>query len=454
MSLKKNDIIELNIHGMTSEGSGVGRFNQQAVFVTNSAVGDQLRVRIIKPSKRYAVGKIEEIITPSKDRVTPDCECFYQCGGCTYRHISYQAELAVKEQRVVDALQRIGGFDKFTINPIVASDTRNCYRNKAQLPVGMSKDGEIIMGFYAYHSHRIINCDECKLQPAVFTRVIKVFRQWASKYKPVAYNEETHKGLLRHLYIRYGEVTKEVMVCLVINGSKIHGVEELAEMLRQVEGFKSLVINENRDKTNVILGENCKAVYGSGYIADILCGLKFNISPLSFFQVNPAQAEKLYSLAKSYADLHGDEVLLDLYCGTGTIGLSMADSIEKLIGVEIIPQAIENAKVNAKLNGIDNARFICADAAQAAKQLSEENTTPNVIIVDPPRKGCDQQLIETIAKMNPNKIVYVSCDPATLARDLQAFSQLGYKPKQITPVDMFPCTSHVECVTLMSRVEK
>lgn len=455
MALKKNDLIEIEITGMTSEGSGVGRYCEQAIFVANCAIGDVLKVRIIKPSKKYAVGKIEQIITPSNDRIAPDCDCFLQCGGCTYRHITYEAELEIKQQRVSDAIERIGGFNHIKVNKIVSCKSRNAYRNKAQLPVGKDKDNNFIMGFYAYHSHRIINCDNCSLQPEIFTKTINIFRLWAEKYKPEPYAESTHSGKLRHLYIRYGEATGDVMVCIVVNGNGLKGEYELAQMLAEnIDGFKSLIVNTNREKTNVILGKKCRTVWGSDYITDILCGLKFNISPLSFYQVNRAGAKKLYSIAGEYADLSKGQVLLDLYCGTGTIGLTMADRAKELIGVEIIPQAVENAKENAKLNDINNARFICADAAAAAKQLKEEGITPDVIIVDPPRKGCDKELIATIAQMNPKRAVYVSCDPATLARDLKLFNEQGYIPKQITPVDMFPCTPHVETVCLLSRVEK
>ncbi|WP_255883559.1 MULTISPECIES: 23S rRNA (uracil(1939)-C(5))-methyltransferase RlmD [unclassified Ruminococcus] len=452
MKLKKNDIIRLEITGMTSQGSGVGRYDGIAIFVSASAIGDEIDARIIKTSKNYAIGKIENIITPAKSRITPDCPVFNSCGGCTYRHIAYSEELKIKRQKVLDAVTRIGGLDGEIVGEIIGSQECDGYRNKAQLPIGIDRNGNYTAGFYAFHSHRIIDSESCLLQPPIFARVCDVFRKWCNIFKPSVYNELTHKGLLRHLYIRYGEVSGEVMVCLVINGEKTEGEQQLADMLKdEVDGFKSLVINTNQEKTNVILGDKCRIAYGSEYITDELCGLKFNLSPLSFYQVNRTQAQRLYGIAAEYAALNGDEILLDLYCGTGTIGLSMAHKARKLIGVEIIPQAIENAKENAKSNGITNAEFICGDAAKAAEQLKRRGETPDVIIVDPPRKGLAAELIDTISCLDPKRVVYVSCDCATLARDIKLFSEQGYYVKRLTPVDLFPRTAHVETVCLMSR---
>lgn len=455
MKLKKNDILKLEITGMTSQGSGVGRYEGLAIFVSNTVEGDIIDARIIKTSKNYAIGKIERMISPSKSRIDPDCPVSGSCGGCVYRHISYDEELRLKRQKVIDAMIRIGGLSAESVGEIVGAPSCNGYRNKAQLPVGTEKNGEYITGFYAFHSHRIVSCGCCKLQPSVFNEVCKVFLQWCRRFNPMPYDEITHKGLLRHLYIRYGEATGQVMVCLVINGERINGEQELIQLLcDKIDGFKSLVININKEKTNVILGSRCRTVYGEDYITDILCGLKFTISPLSFYQVNRTQAQKLYTIAADFAALTGDETLLDLYCGTGTIGLSMAGKTKKLIGVEIVPQAIENAKRNAWLNGITNAEFICADAAVAADKLSRRGETPDVIIVDPPRKGLSAPLINTISQLNPKRVVYVSCDCATLARDIKIFRDNGYTSERITPVDMFPRTAHVETVCLMSRKEK
>lgn len=451
VNLKKNETYKTVITGMTTEGSGVGRIDGTAVFITNTAVGDVIEAKIIKTSKNYAIGRVENILEPSPDRIEPDCKYFKQCGGCTYRHISYDAECKIKKQRVEDAVKRIGGFENLKINELVAGPSRNSYRNKAQLPVGKDNNGNLVMGFYAYHSHRIVDSTNCNLQPPVFSEIGEIVRRWAVENNIEPYNEATHKGLLRHLYLRYGESTGEIMVCLVINGNSINNTDSLIKQLKTISGFKSLQLNINKEKTNVILGKKCITLYGSDFITDILCGLRFNISPLSFYQVNRTQAERLYQTAQNYARLSKDDVLLDLYCGTGTIGLSMAHKVKKLVGVEIIPQAIENAKHNARLNNITNAEFICADAAKAAQQLEKSGLMPTVIIVDPPRKGCDKELIETISHISPKRVVYVSCDSATMARDIKIFNTLGYTPQEVTPVDMFPGTSHVECVCLMIK---
>lgn len=452
MNLKKNDLKEFEITGMTTEGSGVGRADNTAVFVNNSAIGDVLSVRIIKTSKNYAIGKIEEIIKPSKNRVEPDCKCFAQCGGCSYRHMTYEAEKEVKQMRVEDALKRIGGFTKVKVEPIIGAKNRSRYRNKAQLPIGEDKDGNVLTGFYAYHSHRIVPCVDCKLQPRVFADVTRVFLEWTKKFNPQPYNEVSGKGVLRHLYIRHAQDTKEIMVCIVVNANGLYGEDVLTQMLKdEIPEFRTLVINVNREKSNVILGKKCRTVYGDGYITEKLCGMEFRISPLSFFQVNKEQTEILYSIAKDYANLKENEILLDLYCGTGTIGLSMAKNAKKLIGVEVVSDAVENARANAKNNGFSNAEFICADAALAAEKLKAEDVKPDVIVIDPPRKGCSKELLDIIVDFNAKRIVYISCDPATLARDVKTLSEKGFLLEKITPVDLFPHTPHVETVCLLSR---
>lgn len=452
MQLKKNDSIELEITGYTAEGSGVGRYENIAVFVPLAAVGDRLRVKILKTAKTYAFGKLEQILSPSPDRVRQDCSQFAKCGGCVYRHIDYAAELRAKEQRVRDAVERIGGFRDLPIRSIVGSANPDHYRNKAQLPIGKAAGKGITLGFYASHSHRLIPCEECFLQPAAFTAAMRAFQEWALKTGEDVYNEATGKGRLRHLYLRQAGATGEIMVCVVVNGNGVHQEPELVELLRKnVPGLKSVIINVNRERTNVVLGKKCRTVWGEDTITDMLCGLKFHISPLSFYQVNRDQAERLYTIAGEYAGLTGGETLLDLYCGTGTIGLSMAKKAGKVIGVEIVEQAVEDAKRNAERNGIANAEFLCADAAKAADMLKNRGVRPDVVVLDPPRKGCDSSLIETVVKMGPERVVYVSCDPATLARDLKIFAQQGYVPKELTPVDMFPRTSHVECVVLITR---
>ena len=451
MELKKNDMIELDITGYTTEGSGVGHYRDIAIFVPLAASGDKLGVKILKTAKTYAFGKIDKILVASKDRIPVDCAQFSQCGGCVYRHISYAAELHAKQQRVQDALERIGGFHDVVLNPIVGAEHPDNYRNKAQIPIGRA-GGEISMGFFASHSHRIIQCSECLLQPQAFTVAMNAFQEWAGQSGEDVYDEETGKGRLRHLYLRQAGATGEIMVCIVVNGNGVHFEPQLVEILqRDVPGLKSVIINVNREKNNVVLGKKCRTVWGSDSITDTLCGLKFNISPMSFYQINRDQAERLYTLAGEYAGLTGTETLLDLYCGTGTIGLSMAKKAGHVIGVELVEQAVEDAKKNAELNGIENAEFLCMDAAKAASMLSNRGMKPEVIVIDPPRKGCEVALIETVAKMAPKRVVYISCDPATLARDLKLFSAKGYQPQVITPVDMFPRTAHTEVVVLLER---
>ncbi|MBQ3136782.1 MAG: 23S rRNA (uracil(1939)-C(5))-methyltransferase RlmD [Clostridia bacterium] len=451
MSIKKNDEIRLKITALTSQGSGIGRYNDMAVFVEDSAVGDDLLVHVIKVKKNYAVGIIKKIYKSSPDRVESDCEAFGKCGGCSYRHISYEAEKREKKQFVTDAMNRIGGIDVKTEN-IYTVKNPDRYRNKAQIPVGLGKDGQLITGFYSKRSHRIVPCDDCLLQMPDFKDIVAAVRKYILENPVSVYDEETGKGLIRHIYLRQGRKTGQIMVCLVINGDTLPKKERFIESVLSVNGnIKSIVLNINKADTNVILGEKCVTLWGEDFIEDELCGLTFRISPLSFYQVNPEGTEILYGKAKEYACLKGNETLLDLYCGTGTIGLTMAKYCKELIGVEIIPQAIENAKKNASLNGIENSRFICDDAAGAAKTLFEEGIRPDVIILDPPRKGCSADVIDTVVSMAPERVVYVSCDPATLARDCRIFDDKGYKVTELCAVDMFPRTVHVETVVQLVR---
>lgn len=448
LSVQKNDEIILNITDVTNEGSGVGKYEGMAIFTPLTAVGDTARVKILKVKKNYAYGKLLEIIIPSSDRIEPDCAVFSKCGGCAFRHMSYKAESNLKQNKVYEAIKRIGGVDLAPQNIISATSPDN-YRNKAQYPVDLCGKA----GFYAFHSHRIIPCGDCLLQPQIFGEIVKAFEEWIEKYKISIYNEQKNSGLLRHLYIRKAKITGEIMVTLVINGNTVSNAKQLIDALLHLcgENLKSVQLNINTLDTNVILGDKCEVIYGKPYITDILCGVKVRLSPLSFYQVNREMAEKLYEKAAEYANPEGKNVL-DLYCGAGTIGLSMAKRAKSIIGVEIVPEAIEDAKFNAMDNGIENARFICADAADAAKQLASEKISADVVIVDPPRKGCSEELINTIAKeFSPERVVYVSCDPATLARDIKIFDNLGYKLVEYTPVDLFPRTSHVETVALSVR---
>ena len=450
--LKKNEIYTAEIIDYTTEGSGVCKIEGITVFVPSSAVGDTAEVKILKTAKAYAFGKIERLITPSENRICPDCDVYQKCGGCSFRHISYSSELRFKQKRVYDALTRIGGVSGELIGEIIGSDRSDNYRNKAQLPVTKDKDGHICTGFFAPRSHRVIPNEDCRLQAGIFSAAEKVFIEWAEKYKIAPYDEINHTGVLRHLYLRYAEKTQQLMVCIVINAMSMKHENELVEMLRsEIPELDTVVININTDKTNVITGKKCRTIFGRGFITDELCGLLFRISPLSFYQVNRSQAERLYNIAADLADLSSDDLLIDMYCGTGTIGLSMADRVSSLIGVEIIPQAIEDAKRNAAENNITNAEFICSDASAAAKELLQRKLKPDCVILDPPRKGCDSSLISAVSEMSPERIVYVSCDPATLARDVKRFAEYGYALKKAVPVDMFPRTPHVETVVLLSK---
>lgn len=454
MELRKNDDIRLYITALTSQGSGIGRYNDMAVFVDGAAVGDTLDVHIIKVKKNYAIGKIKKIIMPSENRIEVDCDVYSRCGGCAYRHIAYSHELQEKKQMVTDAMRRIGKID-IDCEEILSITNETRYRNKAQIPIGLAEKGNVVAGFYSRKSHRIIPCDDCLLQMPQFSPVIKAVKAYISENPVTVYNEQTKKGLVRHIYLRAGRKTGEIMLCLVINGDNLPRKDRLIEkVLSTGEKVTSIVLNKNKQDTNVVLGNECVTIYGKDCIEDELLSLTFRISPLSFYQVNPEGTELLYGKAKEFADLKQGETLLDLYCGAGTIGLTMADKAEKIIGVEIIPEAIENAKENARLNGIENARFICDDAKGAAKTLYDEGIRPNVVILDPPRKGCSEDVIKTVCDMAPERVVYVSCDVSTLARDCAVFTKLGYEVTRLCAVDMFPRTVHVETVVLLSRKDK
>ena len=450
--MTKNDIIQLNITSLTSDGDGVARTDDGiVVFVPNTAVGDVIDALILKVKKNVAYAKVSEVIAPAPDRIVPDCPASARCGGCVYRHIRYEAELRAKRQKVIDAVTRIGRLDAGLVKDIIPSEKIDAYRNKAMIPVGLDKDGAVVMGYYARHSHRIVPCIDCRLSPPIFNRIAADFYAFLSHRPHLVYSPQ-HRGGIRHLYLRYAGTSGEVMVCIVAGKRNFEGDTVLYNSLKEkYPEIRTIAVNINPADTNVILGDKTCTVYGDGTIADTLCGLRFSLSPPSFYQVNRDQAERLYAKAREYAALTGKETLIDLYCGTGTIGLSMTKDCKRLIGVEIIPEAIEDAKENARRNGIANARFLCGDAAEAAATLKGEGIKPDVIVVDPPRKGLTPELIATIAQMLPKRVVYVSCDPATLARDLALFEEQNYSTEEITPVDMFPRTAHVESVAMMSR---
>ncbi len=448
MIMKKNDIIELEIVDVTHEGNGVGKFDKMAIFVPNTAVGDKIEAHILKVNKHFAFAKCNKILTPSQHRINVDCNTFARCGGCVFRHIDYIHETQIKKNRVMQTMHRIG---KTALDPkdIIYNSNPDRYRNKAMYPVDLQ--GEI--GFYSRNSHRIVACKDCMLHPTEFDIASRVFTKFVKEYNIPVYNEQSHSGLLRHFYIRQGKQTSELMVCIVINGSDIPHKEKLVEELKDALGnnLKSVIININTNKTNVVLGDNNIVIYGKEYITDILCDTKFRISPHSFYQVNHDMAELLYQKAMEYACPNNKNVL-DLYCGAGTIGLSMASVAKSIIGVEVVPAAVQDANINAQENNITNARFICGDAAKAVQQLNNENITADVVILDPPRKGCEPSLLQTVANgFSPERIVYVSCDVATLARDTQILETLGYVLQEYTPVDLFPRTAHVETVALFTK---
>ncbi len=460
MPLVKNQLVELTVTGIAGEGNGVARYMEtdspstgMVVFIPRTAIGDRILCRIVKVQKTHAYGKVEKLLQPSSDRGKDPCDgcgVFGRCGGCVWRHVTYEAECRYKYAWVRDTLQRVGGLSIDPL-PLVAADDPAHYRNKAQYPVASGEDG-VSVGFYAPRSHRIVPQRECCLQPVGYKAVLDAVTDWMEKHSVPAYDEERHTGLVRHVYIRQGKVTGQMMVCLVCTGGKLPATDALITAVRQAAPqLVSLCVNVNPDRTNVILGKDGYTLWGADAIEDELCGLRFRLSPHSFYQVNHAQTEKLYRLAAKAAALTGSETLLDLYCGTGTIGLSMAHDAGQVIGVEAVPAAVEDARRNAQTNGIVNARFLCADAAAAAAQLEQEGVRPDVVVLDPPRKGCDEALIDTVVSMAPSRVVYVSCDPATLARDLARFERRGYTVSFAQPVDLFPRTAHVETVVGLDK---
>ncbi|MDD6604094.1 MAG: 23S rRNA (uracil(1939)-C(5))-methyltransferase RlmD, partial [Eubacteriales bacterium] len=411
--LKKNDDIQLDIESVTSEGSAVGHYDGMAVFVRGAVPGDTIIAHIIKVSKRYAVATLKELLVESCSRIVSDCNVSSGCGGCSFRNMTYDRELIYKHDRVVDAVTRIGHLD-VPVADVIGADDIDRYRNKAQYPVSIA-DGQLTVGFYAYKSHRIIPCSDCRLQPVEFEACIDAFSQWVRSANVDSYDENTGRGLLRHIYLRKAFGTGQIMACAVVNATTVPQQDLLVELLIAVPGVASVCININTRPGNVVLGKTTVTVWGSESITDTLLGKKFLISPNSFYQVNHNQCEKLYAKVLDYAGLTGTQTVIDLYCGAGTIGLCIAHKAKRIIGVEIIPQAIENAKINANINNIDNAEFFCGDAFDLALSLENRGISPDVVILDPPRKGCQKELFDVISRMSPHRIVYVSCDSATLA---------------------------------------
>ena len=454
--MKKNDKLVVKIEDIGVSGEGIGKVDGYTLFVKDAVIGDTVEAVITKPKKNYAYAKMLKVLEPSPYRVEKKCPVARQCGGCQIQELSYEAQLAFKEKKVRGNLERIGGFapeflDK-VMEPICGMEEPFYYRNKAQFPFGTDKNGNIVTGFYAGRTHAIIPNTECALGVPVNKQILECILEYMNENGVTAYNEETGRGLVRHVLIRYGFKTGEIMVCLVINGDNLKNEELLVEKLVQIPGMTSITCSVNKENTNVIMGKEIKEVWGQGYITDYIGDVKYQISPLSFFQVNPAQTETLYGLALEYADLKGEETVWDLYCGIGTISLFLAQKAKKVYGVEIIPQAIDDARNNAKLNGFENAEFFVGKAEEVLPEQYEKNQVyADVIVVDPPRKGCDETLLRTMVSMKPERIVYVSCDSATLARDLKYLCENGYEIVKARAVDQFPHTVHVESVVKLIK---
>ena len=461
--MNKNDIVTVEITDIGVSGEGIGHVDGYTLFIKDAVIGDVVEAKVMKAKKNYGYARLMKVITPSEYRVEPKCAFARRCGGCQIQEMSYDRQLVFKDQKIRGNLERIGGFTKDQIDtamqPVVGMEHPFGYRNKAQFPFGTDKEGNPITGFYAGRTHDIIANTDCALGVEQNKEILEIILQYMRENKIKSYDEKTGKGLIRHALIRYGFKTKEIMVCLVVNGKKLPKAERLIEKLIQIEGMTSITISPNTRRDNIIMGDSYEILWGQGYITDYIGNVKYQISPLSFYQVNPVQTEKLYGLALEYADLKGDETVWDLYCGIGTISLFLAQKVKQVYGVEIVPQAIDDAKENAKINAIDNAEFFVGKAeevlpeyyAEYEREHNGETAHADVIVVDPPRKGCDETLLETIVKMQPEKVVYVSCDSATLARDLKYLCANGYEIRMCRGVDQFPQTVHVETVVLLSR---
>ncbi|MCM0651018.1 23S rRNA (uracil(1939)-C(5))-methyltransferase RlmD [Clostridium swellfunianum] len=436
---------------MGYEGEGVGKIENFTVFVQGALIGEKVKVKIVKVAKNYAYGKLLDIIETSKHRAEPVCSIYKNCGGCQLQHMSYEGQLGFKTQRVKEVIARIAKLNDVAVHNTLGMEQPYRYRNKVQLPVG-KVNGELRIGFYAPRSHDIIGMDTCHIQDEVADKVVGLTKEWMLKHNLEPYNELEDKGNIRHIMIRRGFKTSEVMVVVVTRDEKLPYSDEFVSLMQSnIEGLKSVIQNVNPKKTNVILGDKNKVLWGEAIITDYIGKFRFNISPLSFFQVNPAQTEVLYSKALEYADLTGEETVFDAYCGTGTISLFLSQKAKKVYGVEIVPQAIEDAKKNALQNDVDNVEFLVGQSEKVIPELIDKGVKADVVVVDPPRKGCEKSLLEAISKMAPKRIVYVSCDPATLARDLGILEELGYRAVEVQPVDNFPQTAHIECV---ARIEK
>lgn len=452
--MKKNDVFTMIITDMDEEGAGIGKLDGYTWFIKDTVIGDEVEAGVMKMKKTYGFARLIRVITPSSARTEPKCPVARQCGGCQFQAMAYDKQLLFKENKIKNALQRIGGVKNVEalMEPILGMEHPWRYRNKAQFPIGLDKSGKIVAGFYAGHTHCIIPQEDCLLGVEENPKILEIVRKFMEEYRIRPYDEDTHTGLVRHVLIRKGFHTGEIMVCLVINGKKLPAAEKLVEALLAVPGMTSISINRNQEKTNVIMGQEIVHLYGNGYITDYIGDVKYQISPLSFYQVNPVQTEKLYATALEYAGLTGNEVVWDLYCGIGTISLFLAKKAKMVYGVEIVPQAIADANANARLNGMENTEFFVGKAEEVLpEQFEKHQIYADVIVVDPPRKGCDEKCLETMVKMQPEKIVYVSCNPATLGRDVKYLTDAGYEVKRVRGCDMFAWSGHVESVVKLVR---
>ena len=475
MEMKKNDRFVLKIEDMGENGEGIGRLDGYIWFVKDAVIGDVIEAGVTKMKKQYGFARLIRVIEPSEYRTEERCPSARRCGGCQIQAVDYQEQLRLKEKKVYNNLKRIGGLSSLLLpggeetteqtkeeternavvmEPIIGMENPWRYRNKAQFPFGRNKDGRIVTGFYAGRTHDIVEQEDCLLGVEENREILSIIRNFMEEYKIEPYNEETHRGLVRHVLIRKGFQTGELMVCLVINGRKLPGQQALTEHLLEIPGMTSISLNVNQEKTNVILGKELINLWGEGHITDYIGAVQYRISPLSFYQVNPVQTERLYGTALEYAGLTGNETVWDLYCGIGTISLFLAQKAKQVYGVEIVPQAIDDARENARLNHMENVEFFVGKAEEVLPEQYERNQIyADVIVVDPPRKGCDEKCLETIVKMSPNRVVYVSCNSSTLARDVKYLEERGYRTERVRCVDMFPHSGHVETVVLLSKGE-
>ena len=453
MAWQKNDVVTVTIEDMGHSGEGIGKVDGYTLFIKDAVIGDTVSAKIMKAKSNYGYARLIEIIKPSKFRVEPRCQFARACGGCQIQELDYGKQLEYKQAKILGNLQRIGGLTDIQMEPIVGMSEPFEYRNKAQFPVGRDRDGNITTGFYAGRTHDIIDNRKCALGVPVNEQILNIVIAYMEDNKVWTYDEKTGKGLVRHILIRYGFATKEIMVCLVINGDSIPAEQKLIDELRKIEGMTSICLNINRRRDNVILGDEVKVLWGQGYITDNIGDISYQISPLSFYQVNPVQTKKMYQTALEYAALTGEEVVWDLYCGIGTIALFLAKYAKQVYGVEVVPEAISDAKRNAEINGITKAEFFVGKAEDILPEKYEkENIYADVIVVDPPRKGCDESLLATMVKMKPKRIVYVSCDSATLARDLKYLCANGYELGKVKGIDNFCHSTHTECICVLNLI--